>query len=144
LKTCAKCNLTFELVNFYYFQKRNYTDNYCKYCRKSDWKIKRQTREQNLISQGYNSIHDYRIKKNPNYKKYCVLRTRKYNKEYDSKRKKKGIDLTSDYYIRQLIRKDKSMKAIGIPKELIELYRANLLLKRNLNQFQTTPCLLQN
>jgi hypothetical protein len=132
MKICKKCNLSFELSNFYYIEKRNYTDNYCKDCRKLDWKIKRQIREQNLISQGYNSIHDYRIKKNPNYKKYCVIRSRKYDKQYDSKRKKKGIDLTSDYYIRELIKKDKSMKGVQFPKELIELYRANLLLKRNI------------
>jgi len=138
MKTCAKCNLPFELVNFYYFKRKEkrYCDNYCKDCRKADWKLKRQIREQNLINQGYNSIHDYRIKKNPNYKKYCVIRGRKYDKEYDSKRKKKGIDLTSDYYIRELIRKDKSMRGVQFPKELIEIYRANLLLKRELNEKQ--------
>jgi len=133
-KTCAKCNLTFKLANFYYFKKRNYTDNYCKNCRKADWKIKRQIREQNLIQQGYNSIHDYRINKNPYYKKYCVIKGRKYYKENDFIRKKKGIDLASDYYIRQLIKKDKSLKGVQIPKELIELYRNNLLLKREIQK----------
>jgi hypothetical protein len=134
MKTCKKCSKIFELSNFYYIEKRNYTDNYCKDCRKSDWKIKRQIREQNLISQGYNSIHDYRIKKNPNYKKYCVIRSRKYDKQYDSKRKKKGIDLASDYYIKQLIKKDKSMRSMQISNELIELYKNNLLLKREIKK----------
>ena len=132
MKTCKKCNLTFELANFYYFKKRNHTDNYCKDCRKADWKVKRQIREQNLIQQGYNSIHDYRINKNPYYKKYCAIRGRKCDKEKDFKRKKKGIELASDYYINELIRKDKSMKGVQIPKDLIELYRSNLLLKREL------------
>ena len=133
MKMCQKCNLSFDLSNFYYIEKRNYTDNYCKDCRKIDWKVKRLIREQKLIQQGYNSIHDYRIHKNPYYKKYCVIKGRKYDKENDYKRKKKGIDLVSDYYIRQLIRKDKSMKGVQIPQELIDLYRNNLLLKRQLN-----------
>jgi len=132
-KTCAKCNLTFELVNFYYFKKRNYTDNYCKDCRKIDWKIKRLIREQKLINQGYDSIHNYRIKKFDDYKEYCRKRSSTYNKNYDKVRKKKAIDLATDYYIRELINKDKSFKGVQIPKELIELYRINLLLKRQLN-----------
>lgn len=138
-KTCAKCNLTFELANFYYFKRKEKSccDNYCKDCRKDDWKVKRQIREQNLIQQGYNSIHDYRINKNPYYKKYCVIKGRKYDKENDFIRKKKGIDLASDYYIRQLIKKDKYLKGVQIPKELIELYRNNLLLKREVkNELQ--------
>ena len=133
MKTCAKCNSIFELSNFYYIEKRNYTDNYCKDCRKLDWKIKRLIREQKLIQQGYNSIHNYRVKEFANYREYCKIRSSTYNKKFDKPRKKKHIDSATDYYIRELIRKDKSMKGMQIPQELIDLYRNNLLLKRQLN-----------
>lgn len=132
MKQCFKCNLTFELVNFYYFKKRNYTDNYCKACRKADWKIKRLEKEKRVKEKGFTSLHNYRITTSENYKAYTKTPKRLYNKEKDFKRKKIGIDLASDYYIRELIRKDKLIKSVQIPKELIELYRANLLLKRQL------------
>ena len=132
-KTCAKCNLTFELSNFYYIKKRNYTDNYCKDCRKLDWKIKRLEKEKRVKEKGFTSLHNYRVTTSENYKAYTKTKERLYNKENDFKRKKKHIDLATDYYIRELIRKDKSMKGVKIPNELIELYRTNLLLKRAIN-----------
>jgi len=131
-KICFKCNLIFELSNFYYFKRKekSYCDNYCKDCRKIDWKIKRLIREQKLINQGYDSIHNYRIKEFADYKEYCRIRSSTYNEKYDKARKKKHIDSATDYYIKELINKDKSLKGVQIPKELIELYRLNLLLKR--------------
>lgn len=132
-KTCTNCNLSFELSNFYYIEKRNYTDNYCKDCRKLDWKIKRLEKEKRVKEKGFTSLHNYRVTTSENYKSYTQKKERLYNKENDFKRKKIGIDLASDYYIRQLIRKDKSMKSVEIPQELIDLYRSNLLLKRELN-----------
>lgn len=132
MKQCNKCENYFEKSNFYYYSKRNYIDNYCKICRKLDWKLKRIERENKLKKIGFNSIHDYRIKTNENYNLYSKKRSLVYNKKYESERKKIGIDNASDYYIKQLINKDKSMKFVEISKDFIELYRSNLLLKREL------------
>jgi len=139
MKTCAKCNLTFELANFYFLKRKgkSYCDNYCKECRKLDWKIKRLEKEKRVKENGFTSLHNYRVTTSEKYKAYTKTQKRLYDKENDFIRKKKGIDLASDYYIRQLIKKDKSMIGVQIPKELIELYRNNLLLKREVkNELQ--------
>jgi t-SNARE complex subunit (syntaxin) len=135
MKTCAKCNLSFELSNFNVYKNRlSLTiDNYCKDCRRQNWREKRLKKQEKVKQLGFKSIHDYRIKTSKNYKEYYDKRSKSYNSEKDKPRKKKAIDDASDYYICELIRKDKSMKGVQIPNELIELYRANLLLKRQLN-----------
>lgn len=132
-KVCIKCNISYDILNFYFYKNRNYTDNNCKECRKIDWKQKRQIREQKLILLGYNSIHDYRVKVFSDYNEYCKIRSSIYHKESDSKRKKKNIYLLTDYYIKELIKKDKSMNNIIITPELIEIYRLNVQLKREIN-----------
>jgi len=93
-----------------------------------DWKKKRIAYQERLKDKGFASIHNYRISTNEVYKENQRQRSNKSNY--------KVVNIT-DNYIRQLIRqKDKTMKSVQIPKELIELYRANLLLKRELNEKQ--------
>ena len=134
-KICAKCKDEFVLSNFNVYKNRGslVIDNCCKDCRRKDWREKRLKYQEKIKQLGFKSIHDYRIKTSENYKEYYDKRSKSYRPEIDAPRKKKAIDLASDYYICELIRKDKSMKGVQIPKELIELYRANLLLKRELN-----------
>ena len=92
----------------------------------------RNKRNENARKEGYTSIHDKRLKISPEYKNHYKSKILPATIIRCDKRRKKAIELCSDYYIRLLIRKDKSMKGLQIPKDLIELYRSNLLLKREL------------
>ena len=83
MKKCNKCNL--ETNDFYTYKKKGiiYFDWFCKDCRKFDWKIKRVEREKKVEEKGFNSMHDFRVKTNENYKLYCKKRSGTYNKKYD-------------------------------------------------------------
>jgi hypothetical protein len=109
-----------------------YFDNNCKDCRKIKNEKNRQIRGFKAQENGFTSLHDKRIKTCEKYKEHYNNKVQPYNTIKNNNRRKKAIELCSDYYIRLLIRRDKAMKGVQIPKELIELYRTNLLLKREL------------
>lgn len=134
MKTCTKCNLSFDLSNFYTYKKKGiiYFDSNCKDCRKIQNEINRQIRGVKAREKGFTSLHDKRIKTCEKYKEHYNSKVQPYNTIKNNNRRKKAIELGSDYYIRLLIRRDKSMKGVQIPKGLIDLYRTNLLLKREL------------
>ena len=134
-KTCTKCNLPFELSNFYSYKKKGniYFESICKKCKLIKTNSDRNKRNENARKDGYTSIHDKRLKTSSGYKEYYKKKVLPDTIIRCDKRRKKAIELCSDYYIRLLIRKDKSLKGVQIPNELIELYRANLLLKRQLS-----------
>jgi hypothetical protein len=138
LKKCSKCNL--ESSNFYTYKKKGaiYFDSNCKDCRKIKNEKNRQIRGVKAREEGFTSLHDKRIKTCEKYKEYYNSKVQLYNKIKNNNRRKKAIEIVSDYYIRLLIKRDKTMKDVQIPKELIDIYRNNLLLKRELKNDSTT------
>ena len=134
MKNCKNCNLFFKFSNFYSYKKKGniYFESVCKKCKLIKTNADRNKRNAKAIQDGYTSIHDKRLKTSSEYKEYYKKKVLPDTIIRCDKRRKKAIELCSDYYIRLLIRKDKSMKGLQIPKDLIELYRSNLLLKREL------------
>lgn len=132
MKKCKSCGL--DTYDFYTYKKKGsiYFDSDCKDCRKIKNEKNRQLRSIKVREEGFTSVHDKRIKTSKEYKDYYNSKVQPYNTIKNNIRRKKAIELGSDYYIRILIRRDKAMKGLEIPKQLIELYRANLLLKREL------------
>lgn len=134
MKKCKDCNISFDLSNFYTYKKKGniYFENFCKKCKLIKTNDARKNRNEKARQEGFTSIHDKRLKISPKYKENYKSKILPDTIIRCDKRRKKAIELCSDYYIRLLIRKDKSMKGVQIPKDLIELYRSNLLLKREL------------
>jgi hypothetical protein len=137
-KKCSKCNL--ETSNFYTYKKKGaiYFDSNCKDCRKIENEKNRQIRGIKAREEGFTSLHDKRIKTCEKYKEYYNSKVQPYNTIKNNNRRKKAIEIVSDYYIRRLIMRDKKMKGVQIPKELIDIYRNNLFLKRELKNDSTT------
>ena len=132
LKKCSKCNI--ETFNFYTYKKKNtiYIESICKKCKLIKTNLDRNKRNEKARKEGYTSIHNKRLKISSEYKEHYKNKILPDTIIRCDKRRKKAIENLSDYYIRLLIRRDKKMKGLQISQELIELYRNNLLLKREL------------
>lgn len=134
-KLCRKCNTVFDLNidNFYFYPNKNIFSSKCKPCQKIDWIEKRQNRKKVVLDLGYKSIHDYRVK---NYDGYVIyMRSRNFkpkSKILNNSRNKKDIDNLNDRYIKELIVKSKGIDVKNITAELIEIYRLNVKLKREI------------
>ncbi len=106
---------------------------------KLDWKRKRELQNQKIFNLGYDSIHKYRIEKSNNYNEYCKLRnTTLKSKGWYNKRNKIDIDNLNDRYIKELIVKSKGIDVKNITSELIEIYRLQLQLKREIRNARKT------
>lgn len=140
-KICRKCNTTFELntSNFYFYPNKNVFSSKCKACQRIDWVEKRQNRIKVVTELGYNSIHDYRVKNHEGYVHY--MRSRNFkpkSKVWNNKRNKKDIDNLNDRYVKELIVKSKGIKVENITPELIEIYRLQVQLKREIRNARET------
>lgn len=140
-KYCKKCdtNLEININNFYFIKHRKCWGHICKTCQRIDWVKKRELRKLKVIELGFNSIHDYRVKNHYGYVQY--MRSRNFNpksKEWYSKRNKIDIDNLNDRYIKELIVKSKGIDVKNITPELIEIYRLQVKLKREIKNARET------
>ena len=136
MKTCKNCNVIFDGTNFYVYKR---IESYCKECRKAinyKNKIKRGIKAK---EKGYTSLFAYRMATDEKFKK---AQTEKYKPIENARsilRMKKIREELKTPYIKELIcRKNKQLRGVQIPQELIELVRANLLLKRSINDNRKT------
>ncbi len=141
MKLCRKCNTYFEKnnINFYFYPNKNVFSSKCKPCQRIDWVEKRQLRKQKVVELGFLSIHDYRIKTYKGYVEYMRSRNFKPKSiEWYKKRNKIDIDNINDRYVKELIVKSKGIKVTEITQELIDIYRLNVQLKREINNARET------
>jgi len=140
-KLCRKCNTNFELNtdNFYFYSNKNVFSSKCKLCQRIDWVEKRQNRKKVVTDLGFNSIHDYRVKNYDGYVQYMRSRNSSLkSKEWYSKRNKIDIDNLNDRYVKELIVKSKGIDVKNITTELIEIYRLQVKLKREIKNARKT------
>lgn len=140
-KLCRKCNEKFELNdnNFYFYNHRKVYSSKCKPCQRIDWIEKRQNRIKVVTELGYKSIHEYRVKNHDGYVEYMRFRNFKpKSKHWYAKRSKIDIDNLNDRYIKELIVKSKGIDVKNITPELIEIYRLQVQLKREIRNARKT------
>ena len=117
-KKCYKCKKIKKTTEFYK-KSSNTTDKLCGRCKKCDNVLKTIWRKNNL-------------KKVKSYEKERWRTSGKRKK--DLARAQSHRIIMSDSYIRELMtKKSKGLDPKDIPKDLIELHRATLALKRVLN-----------
>jgi hypothetical protein len=140
-KLCRKCNTIFDVnnTNFYFYPNKNTFSSKCKQCQRIDWIEKKEIRRLKLIELGYKSNHDYRYKNSKEYINYMRCRNFKpKSKVWNNNRNKKDIDNLNDRYIKELIVKSKGIDVKNITTELIEIYRLQLQLKREIRNATKT------
>ncbi len=135
LKHCKKCDTFLELniVNFHFVNYSKRWGHICRDCQKIDWKEKWLLKKEKAVALGFESIHKYRLENNKNYGIYEKGRYQKpKSKTYNNNRNKNDIDNLNDRYIKELIVKSKGINVKDISQELIDVYRLNLKLKREI------------
>jgi hypothetical protein len=107
--------------------------NLCRTCHKKKLTNDRLRREKNARELGYKSEHNFKIENNENYVKYKNSdKLKLLRKNSDAIRNKSKINTVSDAYIIVLI-KARGINVKDITPELIEIYRLNVKLKREIN-----------
>ena len=134
-KVCIKCNVEFLLNtdNFYFINCKNTFINLCRTCHKQKLTNDRIRREAKAKLLGYESEHHFKKLTNENYVIYRNSDEFKLTtKKSEAIRNKIKIENVTDQYIIVLL-KARGFKNIQITKELIDVYRLNIQLKRAIN-----------